>query len=70
MTREFLPRPPMPLESVYITHESKEWIRQQANIHKVSMVAVIDEMVDFCKEHEAKRRPNILRAHLGEDDAN
>ena len=64
MTQKFKLEQPLPLESVYITKESKQWIKEQATTHNVSMVAVLDEMVTFCKANAVATRPNVLRQDL------
>lgn len=64
MTQKFKLEQPLPLETVYITKESKRWIKEQSATHNVSMVAVLDEMVNFCKANAVVKRPNVLKQGL------
>lgn len=63
MTKFIIDSTPKPtLEVVYISHEAKEWIRQQSKETGASMVKVVDEMMKFCQTNQPTRRPNVLHA--------
>jgi hypothetical protein len=69
MSKEFSPQPLPELTTVYTTKESKAWIKKQAEIHGVSMVAVIDEMVEVIDSLASKQRPNVLREGIEDDES-
>ncbi len=63
MSKEFSPqssRQPE-LTSVYTTQEAKAWIKAKAAQHDVTMVAIIDEMIEVIDSLTPKQRPNVLR---------
>ena len=64
MPQKFKLEQPLPLDTVYITKEAKQWVKEQSTTHNVSMVAVLDEMVNFCKANAVATRPNILKQGL------
>ena len=55
MTKKFSPKKTPELESVYVSTESKAWIKDQAKANNVSMVAIVDEMVAVCTSTEVNK---------------
>jgi hypothetical protein len=60
----FNPKKSPVLDNVYVSIAAKEWIKQQAITHDVTMVSVVDEMVSVCKQLKGNERPNVLREGL------
>lgn len=62
MSKNFIPTAKITphLETVYISQEAKAFIREMASDHGVPMVAIVDDMVNFCKAYAPKKRPNAL----------
>ena len=52
------------LSSVYVSLETKAWLKNRAEKHDMTMIDLVDDMVEFCKANEPTTRKNALQQEL------